>query len=258
MFSGIGLYKLLYDKRIISDLRIKDEDEEKIIFGVKRSKYKIKIPKAVTPEIAYLAGVIAGDGSFYYSNLKNRVFPGVKIVITSDSQKYLKLINKIVIHSFDAGGQIRKEIKKKRCYDLFINHRVIWLYFRKVLELDKRKLKISKEIANKELFRFFLAGFFDTDGYISRDVFGTMIGGKNALFLNQLVRYSKKFYGLEFSPVKINTLRVKEKEFKRAYTRLRRKDTEQFISLVPLINEKYTWACAGSNRGSSLFSLRTP
>ncbi len=49
------MYKKLYDKDIISDLRIKEEDEEKIIFGVKRSKYRIKIPKQVTPEIAYLA-----------------------------------------------------------------------------------------------------------------------------------------------------------------------------------------------------------
>ena|GEM_PF-1124806 len=256
MFDGKELYAKLNDKNIISDLKIRYEDDEKVIFGVRRSQYKITIPKKVTPEITYLAGAIAGDGCFYYYQNPKKNYPNIRLAITGSEDTYLKLLNELFIKSFSVGGYIHKEKNKQSCYNLLVNHRIIWLYFRRVLELNKKKLNIPKEIINQKLFRFFLAGFFDTDGYFSnRGIFGTMISSRNQLFLNQLTGYSKELYNFEFSPVRINILKRNEKEFKRAYTRLKKKDSSRFISIVPLINKKYEWARAGSNRGSSLFRL---
>lgn len=240
MFTGSELHAKLYDKNVISDLRMKAEDVENVVFRVKRSHHLIKIPKIMNFEIAYLAGAIAGDGCFYYYKPKDRVFPKIKLVITSGDEKYLRLLNTIFIRNFGVGGRIRKEPEKQKCYDLFINHKLIWLYFRNVLGLDKRNLKVPSELANTHLFNFFLAGFFDTDGYCdSRGVFGVMVSGKSLSFLRQIVKYSHKFYDLTFVNPQVNVLVVRNKIFKRAYTRLKKDHTTKFISLVPLLNNKY-------------------
>ena len=259
MSDAPELYSKLYDKNIISDLRIKDETADNIYFGVKRSKYVVNIPKSPTTEIAYLAGAIAGDGCFHIINSKDRNFPRVKITITSGDKTYLNLLNSMFIRNFDVGGKIFRDKRKNSCYDLHINHRVIWLYFRNVLGLNKSSLSVPSEFTNPTLFRFFLAGFFDTDGYLNnRGIFGVMMSGKNSGFLSQLTIYSKDFYGLDFSPVKTTTLKVNPREFERSYTRLRKNHTQKFLSIVPLLNKKYEWARRESNPRSSLFSLHTP
>jgi hypothetical protein len=238
VYTSEDMYKKLYDKSIISDLRIKYEDKEKIIFGVKRSHFKITIPKQVNPEIAYLAGIIAGDGNFYCCRFDDRIYPRIRLRITSGDIAQLDMLNESFIKTFGAGGRIHKH-RGKNCYDLHNNHRLIWLYFRNILGLDKRKLIVPEQIANPELFRFFLAGFFDTDGYCSKGAFGTMIGAKNLPFLCQLVSYSAEFYSLRFSPVKVNILVTKDKTFKRAYTRLTKYDSEKFRQIIPIRKKKY-------------------
>lgn len=235
----LDIYNTLNDNKIISDLRIKYADVKTIVFGVKRSKYTVKIQTRPTPEIAYLAGAIAGDGCFYFCKSRGSVYPRVRLAITGGDKQYLSLLNAMFRQTFGVGGQIHQDTRKLSCYNLFVNHRVVWLYFRNILKLDKKKLIVPKDIANQELFRFFLAGFFDTDGYVSRGVFGTMIGNKNNEFLRQLVDLSGKLYSLKFSPVKTNVLLRDGKQFERAYTRLKKCDSERFLDLIPLKNEKY-------------------
>lgn len=234
-----AIFNKLNDPVIISDLRIKHEDNNSIVFGVKRSHFRIRIPKHATPEIAYLAGAIAGDGSFYLSSFKDSKYPRVRLVITSGDASYLDLLNRMFVQVFGAGGRIRKDTRKRSCYDLLVNHRVIWLYFKKVLELDKKKLVVPKQVANQALFRFFMAGFFDTDGYISRGIFGTMMGGRSLRFLHCFIFLAHKFYSLKFSPVRTNTLSTKTGLFKRIYTRLRKSESGRFVRLIPLKNKKY-------------------
>ena len=235
--QGHELYYKLYDKDIISDLRIKHEDEERIVFGVKRSHFRITIPKQVTPEIAYLAGAIAGDGSFYLSHFSNRIYPRIRLRITSGDREYLEFLNGLFISNFGAGGRIVD--RKRKCWDLHNNHRVIWLYFRKVLGLDKKKLRVPEQTANAQLFRFFLAGFFDTDGYCSNGTFGTMLCGRSETFLRQLSEYSLRFYSFEFSKVRLNTLVRGDKTFLRAYMTLKKRDGDRFRKLIPLRKKKY-------------------
>lgn len=234
-----SIYDRLYDEEIVSDLRIKAEDGEKVVFGVKRSKFLVTIRKKVTPEIAYLAGAIAGDGCLHFTWPEDRKYPRIRISITGSDTSYLSFLNLLFSQSFGAGGQIHREKRKKNCYVLLVNHRVIWLYFRKILGLDKKRLCVPEQLANPTLFVFFLAGFFDTDGYLSQGAFGTMMGGKSLNFLNQVRDYTAKFYSIEFAPVKVNILTVKNKIFKRAYTRLTKSESKKFAGIVPLRNRKY-------------------
>ena len=124
------LIERIYDKTIISDLRVRDETSGEIIIGVKRSKYNIRIPKKMNTQIAYIAGIISGDGNFYKCKFKTRDYPRIKLRITSGDIAKLDMINKSFEETFRVGGQIRQH-KGKNCYDLNINHKVIWLYFRK-------------------------------------------------------------------------------------------------------------------------------
>ena len=235
----MGIYETLYDKRIISDLRIRREDDVGYFFKVKRSKHLIFIPKKVTTEIAYLSGAIAGDGCFHKTESKDRKYPRVRIAITGGDIGYLKVLDKFFHNSFGAGGIIYKDKRKKSCYSLHINHRVIWLYFKRVLRLDKETLSVPPKMANKELFRHFLAGFFDTDGYRSNGVFGTMMSSKNLKFLEELRQYSHDLHGFEFSKVRTNILRCGDRAFGRAYMTLKKKEGARFSSIVPLMNRKY-------------------
>lgn len=237
--ASAAIFSRLNDATVISDLRIKHEDECEIVFGVKRSKYLIRIPKQITPEIAYLAGAIAGDGCLYLCKFKNRIYPRVRVAITGGDKSYLDLLNSIFTQTFGAGGHIHKDTRKQSCYNLLINHRIIWLYFKNILDLDKKRLAVPESVANRLLFRFFLAGFFDTDGYASRGIFGTMMGGKNSDFLRQFVSLSARLYSLEFSPVKANLLVTNHETFKRVYTRLKKSESAKFVSIVPLRNKKY-------------------
>ena len=233
------IFNAIFDKKVISDLRVKFEDAKTIVFGVKRSAYRTYLPKFVSPTIAYLSGAISGDGCFHYHLSQKRNYPYVRLSITSGDKEYLKLLNQFFIKSFAVGGMIHRDERKKSCYSLYVNHRVLWLYFKNYLGLDKKRLSVPKQMANRELFRFFLAGFFDTDGYYSRKAFGTMMSAKNASFLQQIREYSKKFYSYNFSPVGINHLLTKGKIFKRAYTRLSTADSKRFYQEVPLQNQKY-------------------
>ena len=233
------IYGGLNDKNIISDLRIISEDSEKIVFGVKRSHFRIRIPRRVTPDIAYLAGIISGDGNFYICKFHNRIYPRIRLRITSGDISQLIMLNDIFISTFGAGGKIHKH-KGKNCYDLHNNHRVIWLYFKNILLLDKNRLAVPKEISNPRLFKYFLAGFFDTDGYLNKKgYFGTMMSAKNFGFINELVFLAKKFYSFDFSPVKINELHANGKIFMRAYTNLKKGQTRMFLEQIPLRNKKY-------------------
>lgn len=256
--SSKYLYEKLYDKEIIHDLRVVWEDSREFIFSVPKSRYKIRIPKTCNSEIAYLAGVIAGDGCFNYSKRENLSFPYVRISISSGDQAHLKEINKLFIDVFGVKGVSRKDKRKRNCHYLFVNHRLLFTYFRNYLGLDKRSLKVPELLKNKDLFKYFLAGFFDTDGYCSKRRFGLMLAGKQLDFLKELKTYAELFYSIYFSTPKLNDLQRQGKIFKRAYMTLPTEYFDVFRGSIPLLHSKYEWAREESNLGSLVSSRNTP
>lgn len=242
-------YSTLFDKKIIANLSFLNEGDT--IFAKSDRSYRIRLPSKINEDIAYLAGVIAGDGSVYRHPNKYTNFPRTKIMIFNASRIFLEKLNIIFKTNFGYIGCIKKKVDKN-CYILTIHSKIIWLYFTKIisLPLNKKYLKVPRTLKNKKLFKYFLAGFFDTDGYFS-GTFGCMLGGRNFQFLSQITKLSKRFYVLNFSKPKINVLRVNNKRYLRAYTQLKSSDITRFRETIPLIHERYFNGPAG-NRTQSL------
>lgn len=237
------LYQKLYSADIISDLRIIGEDKDSVLFAVKRSKYKTRIPRTFTPNIAYLAGVIAGDGLLCKTTRPIVRYPRVRIAIYNNSLNYLNNINDLFINEFGVGGKIYPQ-KDSNCFILYLFQRVVWLYFRNFFVLDKKALKVPTQFANEELFKFFLAGVFDTDGYCTKRAFRIMLGGASLHFLNELRDFSSVFYNLNFSKISTNILTVGDKKFTRISMGLSVNYFDDFVNKIPLRHERWKqkWA----------------
>ena len=242
---------VIINRKIVSNITIFRNDK-KTFAKMKRSKYIINLPR-INQDIAYLSGVINGDGNIYLCRRKKIKYPRTKIKIFNNSKKYLNKINELFNKNFNLKGKITKK-KDKNCYILTINNKIIWLYFVNFigLPLNKIKLKVPKIFLKRKLFKYYLAGLFDTDGYFSK-TFGIMLSGRNLHFLEELNEYSKKFHILTFSKPKINVLTKNNKIYLRTYMYLKKGDVERFKANIPLIHNKYKWARGGSNSESLPF-----
>lgn len=171
--NPIPISKLLKFIRIWSEINNKNDIIVKNIlesafnhvtyFSVGKGGKAIKLPKNMVPNLAYLTGVISGDGHLATNSVQ----------VTSDSKSYLeKVLNPMFRRIFAVDGNIYI-YKKRRAFELSVNSRVLVQFFNKVLGIpigNKRmKLKVPEIIlkSTKKNKAAFIAGFFDTDGYVS-------------------------------------------------------------------------------------------
>lgn len=126
---------------------------------------KIKIPN-LNEDIAYLIGVIAGDGSLI-STKRNRGGNHYMIRIYANSKIYLNYLNKIIKNHFSITGKIIKDKRKKNTFFIVIQNASIFWFF-KILESKYNPTnKLPPICKNKLYFNNYLAGLIDTDGSIS-------------------------------------------------------------------------------------------
>ncbi|MDD5133055.1 MAG: LAGLIDADG family homing endonuclease [Candidatus Nanoarchaeia archaeon] len=228
------LNKIL-DYSIISKDSILLEEKEGYIFTkVKRSNHKIKLPKEVNKDVAYLFGVIMGDGRLEKSIRKVSKYPRTKLYIYNDSKQYLIRLNEYLKKEFNVPTRIYKK-NYNNCYVLEINNKFVWLYFSKYLNIENKKLnlQIPKEVQNRELFKHFLAGLFDTDGYFSK-VYGIMLNGSNYTFLLEINKLCEKYYKIKMLGPYKNILKKDGKEYSRCSISTSMPYNEQFKEIVPL------------------------
>lgn len=124
---------------------------------------KCKLPKKFNNDLAYLIGVLHGDGSLN----KNKKF----VTITCSYGPYLKdVVKPIIDDTFEIKSNLRK-IDSQKYYRLEIGNKVIHSFLSLFCPIGKKKgkLKIPEFIlSNENLLKIYLGGFFDTDGCISR------------------------------------------------------------------------------------------
>jgi len=157
----------------------------------------------INDKVAYLAGVVAGDGNL---NVCRRKMGGyhyrVNIVGHKEDLEYLTtLLNDL----FNYKPRVLRDKRKANCYLINIYSAAIYFYFVKLgfPVGKKRNIYVPPKIAeNPTLFKHYMLGLIDTDGSIR----GTKVQLKQREenFLKELVELLKKHFDIESSPPRVN------------------------------------------------------
>ncbi|MCX6815470.1 MAG: LAGLIDADG family homing endonuclease [Candidatus Aenigmarchaeota archaeon] len=131
---------------------------------------KVKVPNKVTNDLAYLCGVLAGDGSIQIQLHKHNYI--VKCVGNpKDEQEFYEKILKPLIHDLFNLDIKMKYFDGNRSYGFVFTSKSIVLFLTKIIGLPsgrKDNLEIPKIfMKNKVLTKNFIQGFYDTDGCLS-------------------------------------------------------------------------------------------
>ena len=135
---------------------------------IKTRRSKVKIPK-INEDIAYLLGVIEGDGSLSITKRKKGGYHYL-FRIYSGEKKYLDYLQILLYNLFLIKGKINKDKRKKSLYYLLIQNATLFFYFAKLgSEIGRKKIGNLPNIikSNKKYALNYLAGLVDTDGSIS-------------------------------------------------------------------------------------------
>lgn len=229
----------IFDKNLISDLRFSLKDN-KIVAWSKRSKYKIVLPQEINKKIAYLSGAIMGDGNISISKRKIIHYPRLRLIIFNASKDYLEFLNNEFYNIFKVNGTISKK-KDKNCYMLTINKKILVLYFLKIMGIfagKKERLKIPEKVKDKNLFRFFVGGLYDTDGFFS-DTFGIMMNGSNYNFLKEISIFLEDYYKISSRKIYYGYLNTNRGLKTRSQLQIKTDGIRKFINIIPLKHIKY-------------------
>ncbi|MFA5142222.1 MAG: LAGLIDADG family homing endonuclease [Candidatus Woesearchaeota archaeon] len=191
---------------------------------------------------AYLTGVIIGDGNLSnYTKSKTDLSKDYRIIIDISDIEYLHhletLFKSIIYTKTCAKVSKVKPNHLPRQY-LQIRNKELFLFFSEVMKIPKGKKSdiviVPPSIldSNAEIKKYFLAGYFDTDGGFRNNTLGFTTASKNlnkgiSEILSELNfqhsiekwinhRYNKTFYGIKISKKEIdrflNTLQLQNYE----------------------------------------------
>jgi hypothetical protein len=157
----------------------------------------------INNKIAYLAGVITGDGSLNSSKRKKGGYHyRIQIVGRKGS---LERIAGLFAELFNYKPTIHRDERKANCYLINISRAAIFFYFIKLgfASGKKRNIKVPPRIAvNPSLFKHYLFGLVDTDGHISRN--RIHLKQREETFLKELVYLLEKHFNITSNIPKVN------------------------------------------------------
>lgn len=165
-------------------------------------KTRIKIPK-ICEKVAYFAGVVAGDGNL--NKCKRKVGGYYYRVNVVGRKKYMEQLSVLIRELFHYQPRIHRDKRKKNCYVININCAAVFFFF---IELGfrsgkKRNLRVPSLIAeDASLFKYYMYGLIDTDGYIDKK--RVQLKQRDKGFLKELVRLLKKHFDIISRPPKVN------------------------------------------------------
>ena len=174
LYELLILWKKTCNKNELDLKRKYDELFNKTIYFSIAKGNKVKLPKRITPKLAYLLGYLLSDGCLKdYKKIGERSgSPRYPIHFASNTFHFAdKILNPLFYKLFEKKLGIYK-IKGNKCFEVTLSSKVIYLFLYRVCEIPKGKKKgqisIPKVILNssKNIQRSFVAGFFDGDGTI--------------------------------------------------------------------------------------------
>jgi len=169
---------------------------------IRTKRTRIKMPE-ISDKVAYLAGVVAGDGNLNVCRRKKGGYHyRVNIVGHKEDLEYLTtLLNDL----FDYKPRVLRDKRKANCYLINIYSAAIFFYFVKLgFPIGKkRNLSVPLIIAeNPTLFKHYMLGLIDTDGSIKGNK--VQLKQREEGFLKELVELLKKHFDIESSPPRVN------------------------------------------------------
>ncbi|MFH0736940.1 MAG: LAGLIDADG family homing endonuclease [Candidatus Micrarchaeota archaeon] len=164
---GIPVGELLRLAKILG-IEQRHLQEKNLVFGNMNSK-KCVLPRRMNGELAYLLGYIMGDG--HLSNPKDFISNGSKynaeIRITTADESHLKYLQCIFSRHF---AYVPPLYREGNFYRLVGRSKTIHRFLSIICGIPtgnkKDKTCIPFSITSSEMHRFFLAGFFDSDGSV--------------------------------------------------------------------------------------------
>lgn len=190
-------------------IKYRIENEKLIVRG---SKWKINVPP-VNEELAYLLGFICGDGCLVKPQPRktggNRLRVSICFSGSAKGKTQAQYICEIVEKIFYCEPRVHNRHRKNRkdWQEVDVNSTVIYAYLCYLgLPVGEKygKLKVPSVVHSESLFKKFLNGLIDADGYVSRKG-KVWIVQKDLNFLHQIRDLSLKFLKVNFSPPRPNS-----------------------------------------------------
>lgn len=191
-----SLYKLLtlwkeYCQKTNKDVQKKWDEihESDFIFSVHKSLQPTKLPKYLTPELSYLIGWICGDG--HMTDYGNHYL----IRISEKSLEELYLLKSLFKHLFGINSPIFQICGGGHA--LQFGNKPIFRFLTQVLKIKVGEIPEIISKLDKINKKYFLAGIFDSEGYVSKSRYRITISQANLKFLKKIMILSNEL-GVEF------------------------------------------------------------
>ncbi|MFX1577468.1 MAG: LAGLIDADG family homing endonuclease, partial [Promethearchaeota archaeon] len=165
-------------------------------------KTRVKIPK-INDKVAYLAGVITGDGYLTRCKRKNGYYHYLVGIV--GRREFTEEVLNLIRNIFHYKPGFYKDKRKNNCYYVNICSVAVFFFF---IELGfqsgkKRNIRVPSLIADDaSLFKHYMCGLIDTDGFIDKK--RVQLKQKDKGFLKELVGLLKKHFGIISRPPKVN------------------------------------------------------
>ena len=204
---------------------------------------KIESKINLNPKTAYLAGVIIGDGNLsnYVKSKKTDFSMDYRITIDVSDKEYiifvLNLIQSIINTRTTPKVPSQRGNRLPRL-KLQVRNKELFNFFNKTMQIPKgaksSKVFVPSIIKNspEKIKKYFLAGYFDTDGGFRGTTLGFTTGSK---YLSEDISRLLEELNISHLPDKwIN--RKYNKEF--YGIKIKRSEIDNFLSLLPLQNKE--------------------
>jgi hypothetical protein len=144
-------------------------DTSNVEFSEKDIKNHIRIPKHLTPELAYLIGVHVGDGCMTFDKEKNDRYISYTGHIIDEREFHQTIIKNAFEILFNKETKITFDRRENHsCIRTYLRSKAIFTFFNKIIKIpvgSKRDIDVPDIIKNSDTMikREFLRGLADTD-----------------------------------------------------------------------------------------------
>lgn len=165
-------------------------------------KTRVKIP-IISDKVAYLSGVITGDGNLTRCKRRNGGYHYLVGIV--GRREFMEEVSCLIKDVFHYTPGFYKDKRKNNCYYVNIYSVAVFLFF---IELGfqsgkKKNLRVPSLIAeNASLFKHYMYGLIDTDGFIDKK--RVQLKQRDKGFLKELVRLLKKDLDISSTHPKVN------------------------------------------------------